>query len=468
VPRRAAAPAPAAGARDWIWQLAFLTVHLPIATFIPKHSSLSLYYAAAVACLGAAIAITTKRYERIAAAVAYVMGLEVFLRMRAATIPWEYAKITAIILLGIGVVRMGHLLREPLAWAYFVLLLPSVMLTVEGMEAMDAREAISFNLSGPLALSVAVLFFSGLRLDARQLRWILISAMAPSLVLAAAVVRNLGRVRSEIEFGESSNWMASGGFGPNQVASALALGALCAIVYLLVGPTPKLMMAVLLGSAAGMLGLSALTFTRGGIYTITLSLAAGSVWMLRDRRLRKRVIQGGALFLLVIGLVVIPRLLEFTGGVIASRFERTDPSGRDTLVYADLITFTEHPILGAGPGMGIENRTKFFGPQAAHTEYSRLLGEHGILGLLAMVTLAAMAIRALKKATSPLQRALVTVFMTWTFLYLAIDATRVFAPSFLFGLAFATLALQPRPRRAAAPARRLRPLNLPPQRIRIR
>jgi O-antigen ligase len=465
--RRPAAAPKMDAAKGWIFQLAFLAVHTQVAQFVAKRSSMGLYYAAAIAFVGAALAITTKRFDRIAAVVAYVMGVEVFLRMRAAPIPWEYAKFTAIILLGIGVVRMGHLLNEPLAYAYFALLLPSVMLTVDGMTPMDAREAISFNLSGPLALSVAVLFFSGLRLTVPQLRWILICGMAPTITLAAAIVRNLSSVKTEIEFGGSSNWMASGGFGPNQVASALALGALCAIVYLLLGSTPVVMMVALLGAAAGLLGLSALTFTRGGIYTITLSLLAGSVWLLRDKRLRKRVLQGAAALLLLIVVVVVPRLLDFTNGVITSRFERTDTSGRDTLVYADLVTFTEHPILGAGPGMGIENRTKFFGPQAAHTEYSRLLGEHGLLGLIAIVTLAAMALRALRKSTNPLQRALVTIFMVWMFLYLMIDATRVLAPSFLFGLAFASFVLAPRrPRKAAAP--RLRPLRLPQQSIRLR
>ena len=64
-------------------------------------------------------------------------------------------------------------------------------------------------------------------------------------------------------------------------------------------------------------------------------------------------------------------------------------SGRTVLIAADWHIFKEFPFFGVGPGGAKPYRTDYGAPpdSAAHTEFTRLMSEHGIGGLLASVLL---------------------------------------------------------------------------------
>ena len=82
---------------------------------------------------------------------------------------------------------------------------------------------------------------------------------------------------------------------------------------------------------------------------------------------------------------------------------------------------------------------------AAHTEYTRLLSEHGMLGIAAILLLVSLGYRTFRTARDVVARAWVLAMLIWVALFLAVDAMRIVAPSFAFGLA-CTLAFSSLPR----------------------
>jgi len=194
-----------------------------------------------------------------------------------------------------------------------------------------------------------------------------------------------------------------------------------------------------------------LTFSRGGLYMALGGAAAGCFFLVRDRKQRTRVLIGGAVLSLVFFALLLPRIEKMTRGAATERFTSVETTGRTELIEADLDTFFHNPVLGLGPGGGIKNRLKYFRVGTAHTEWTRMLSDHGTLGILSAVCLFAMAWQNLRRAPTPQEKAIAAAFATYCFLHLSVDATRLAAPSFAFGLATVTI-LRPRRRGTVAPA----------------
>jgi hypothetical protein len=105
----------------------------------------------------------------------------------------------------------------------------------------------------------------------------------------------------------------------------------------------------------------------------------------------------------------------------------------------DLELWRENPIFGVGPGMGMLYRVSMLKWVASHTEYSRLLAEHGVFGLMALLLLIVMAVRSIRRGNSILGKAMAASMIGWAFLFMMIDGMRLAAPAFAFGLSFATI-----------------------------
>ena len=82
----------------------------------------------------------------------------------------------------------------------------------------------------------------------------------------------------------------------------------------------------------------------------------------------------------------------FTGGASEERFSSTDTSNRTEIASGDLKLFEEEPLFGVGVGLAKYERD-FAVEAAPHTEYSRLLAEHGVFGLVAIILLAILCLR---------------------------------------------------------------------------
>ena len=428
------AAAPPLSLRDR-YLLLFLGLHAPMAIVLRSLSDVPRLHALGVFGLGVWWATLGRRPAWAVAAAAYIGGAEILWRMTGTGLIWEFGKYSASLILLLVFLRLpGHRTTNWTALLYLCLLLPSALITLQELGPSLARDALSFNLSGPLALAVAVLFFSSVQAAAIDLELVVFSLLAPVLgVLAVCTYSTL--TAGAIRFYAESNFVTSGGFGPNQVSAVLGLGALLALLLALQsGQTWKRW--ALAGLTLWFLVQGVLTFSRGGVINAVVSIGFLLIHLVRQPRVRVTALAILVLFTFLGAAVIFPRLNEFTGGALQERYSSTATGLRSTLVEEDLALWREHPMLGVGPGMAKYYRAGMLGMEvASHTEFTRLLSEHGTFGLLALLVLVGIAGVTYLKAPSGLEKAWVSALSGWAFIEMSHSAMRIVAISFLFGLA---------------------------------
>ncbi|HVQ37611.1 MAG TPA: hypothetical protein VMS31_08760, partial [Pyrinomonadaceae bacterium] len=176
-----------------------------------------------------------------------------------------------------------------------------------------------------------------------------------------------------------------------------------------------------------------------GLFIAFTSSMLTSLFLLKNRRARIRLLVLGALLFVFGSYVLLPKLDEFTRGYLVTRFRNTAPTRRDVIVADDLKTWEDNPVFGVGPGQAKFHHKSFRRTVAAHTEYSRLVAEHGVFGFLALVLLVVAAVRTVTGASSNPERVLKVMLVSWSLLFMLGDAMRLAAPAFFLGLAFASL-----------------------------
>jgi O-antigen ligase len=421
----------------WKLGLGFI-LHVPLALLMLQYQSIGLLHVVVTLGVGLWLIVSSRKYERAAFVCAYIVGAEVLWRMTKTPIFWESGKYSAILLLLVALLRHRRFRFPLLPIMYFLLLLPALLMVFSSMGFEVSRGEISFNLSGPLAVTTSAVYFSQLRLTKGQLyRLLLVICIPVCGILTIAFYSTF--TSGEILFNNASNFRTSGGFGPNQVSSILGLGSLVAFYYIMNGRSRLGFKALLLGLIFLFATCSALTFSRNGLVTATAAALAFSIVLLKNTRARLK-------FALVLALltaggyyVIWPRLNSFTSGAIVSRFGNTSVTGRDRMAMTDLRVWWDNPIFGVGPGMANRYSESVYNLAgiAAHTEFSRMLSEHGLFGLVSLLLLTLMAIHNVKDSRDMQQRALTIGLLIWTLLYMLNNAMRLFAPAFIFGLTFA-------------------------------
>ncbi|MFN0247172.1 MAG: O-antigen ligase family protein [Kofleriaceae bacterium] len=281
--------------------------------------------------------------------------------------------------------------------------------------------------------------FSNVRLTAVQLRNAFFAFLGPVLGIATLAYVST-TTATDLQFVGDSNSTTSGGFGPNQVASVLGLGLVFVLLVLLEYRGAFRSRATLLIIAVLLAAQSALTFSRGGIVIASASAFMAILYLVREPRTRVTLVVLGATLFAVGTWIVVPRLDEFTGGKLVERYSSFDSSNRDVIAALDMRVFFDNPALGVGPGAASELRRDFGDfavTSAAHTEYTRMLAEHGIPGLIAIVLLLVLALRLVRDTRSIRTRAVVVALLTWVALFMLINAMRIAAPAVVVGIACA-------------------------------
>lgn len=419
--------------------LGALLAHVLLGPLLTLSPALSAAHAVATVLFGLYQAGFSPRVERAVYVCAYITGAEVLWRMAKSPLFWELSKYAVIAILLIAILRHGLLRLQALPLLFFALLLPSTVLPMANVGTADLRNQISFNLSGPLSLAVCTFFFAQIRLTAAQIQRIFLAAICP--LLSIAVIALLGTLSvGKISFSNSSNYATSGGYGPTQVSSVLGFGAVLIFLWLFQSWQSRTQKLALFAVMALFLVQSALTFSRSGLYAAGGSAALASFFLIREQRARVQLI--GLILVLVAAanFILLPRLDQFTSGALSKRFGNTGLTGRDSIARGDLQVFYDHPFFGVGPGEA-KNYRPDHKQAAAHTEFSRLLAEHGTFGLMAVVLMLAMSWRHFRKAQSRMAKALVIALNFWSFLFMASLAMRVVMAGFAFGLTAATLVL---------------------------
>ena len=161
---------------------------------------------------------------------------------------------------------------------YLIALVPAIIVASKTLGYQsDFRRSIAFVLSGPVCLGLASLFTFDKKLAHKKMLKIILYIGLPSITMTTYLFLYNPSIKDTLS-GTSSNAASSGGFGPNQVSTALGLG-IFAIVVRLFMKSPTIFLKVLnLAILGGMTFRAIVTFSRGGIYSAIIISFAFIIW----------------------------------------------------------------------------------------------------------------------------------------------------------------------------------------------
>ena len=418
--------------------LIFLLAHMPAAILMKRVHILSEIHFVIAVLLGLRWAFLGD-IGRVAYLGAYIAGSDVLWRMTSGSrIIYESGKYGLSLVFLAAIVRSRSLRPPLIPLLYFLLLLPSIVVVLQNPDVARVRKDVSFNLSGPLALAVACWFYSGIRMSRDELLKVFWVALAP-IVGISSIAFFWTVTSTNVVFNGESNLIASGGFGPNQVSALLGVGALLAFLCFILKGHKVFIRFLLLGFGLLFASQSALTFSRTGLLAAGCSALASGVSLCRETRARARLVLAAAVVSLVGYYAVVPFLDAFTEGGLTRRFSEKTTSGRGVLAEKDVEVFMSNLPLGVGPGGSkLFHEMQGDSHYATHSEVTRMLAEHGVLGVLALGMIVRMTLVSYFGARSPFDRGVRAALLSWALLIMTTNALRYAMPSLLFGLCCAS------------------------------
>lgn len=338
------------------------------------------------------------RYAVCCGLLAYLVAVEPAMRGSARKLPYLSLEYLIILAAVIAVLQRKAPLRLPTLFLCLYLLLE---IAGHGAAASgeDARWMVVMT-GARLGL-----FLLALRSHLRpaQTIWVLAAYIAGTLGMAAMGLQ--GAFDTETQWTAQSNTRAAGGFGPNQVAGLLALGAFATVFLADIDRRwwPRL---AYLGLVGVQVLAALLTFTRGGSVILALGLMLYVLMLFACGRISVAVLGMGAVLAGVAWLA-----LQVTDQMLLERYQDSSMSGREDIWTLGLRIFWDHPVFGVGTGNFFEasqgRLASYHGRVGTHNELIRALSEHGLVGAsiwLAFVTSALMRVwqeqRGLARAVS--------------------------------------------------------------------
>lgn len=441
-------PAWSPGSVHWFAIVVFVGLHGVfglVADFSPP--PLTTLHAVGTLAIAVWLVGVRRNAEAVACIAAYIASSDVLWRMTSASVPWEISKISLALIFTVGIFRI---IRRPrrigLPLTLLLLLMPSAVVTIERFGILgNGRERISFELGAHFALVAGVIFFSNLKIERQTFAGVLWMIVAPALsVNVIATVGTVGLDAADFS-GTVSNRAASGGYGPNQVSAIIGVAAM--VCVFLVFFERRHVLRVFAGVLAlWFLAQSALTFSRGGSFNLVVALLVAAPFFLRTAQMAVRFLTVLAVVGAVIAFAMIPVIQGITDNEFGARFTNSDPTLRGDLMRAELEAWSDNVALGVGVGMmertledqGAAERGEL--PKLpTHTEFTRLLAEHGLLGLAAILVLIALAVRGVRAQVLTEGRIISVVLVAWCASEVSHSATRLALVPFLFALASVTI-----------------------------
>ena len=425
--------------------LKLLVFHVVIAIMVYLFKPLvTLYFLAILVFFAYKIFVASKSYKTfyVLIACAYMVGIEVFLRMNGGTIAYEAIKYLVIVFVLMGLVSNSFSNNALIYVFYILLLIPGIFVAVTEMGfETNIRKAIAFNLSGPICLGITAIFCYKRTVSYNQLKIILFALLLPLISTAVYLFLFTPNIE-DVVTGTESNFAASGGFGPNQVATVLGLGIFVLATRFFTSKEAVLYRMIDLGLLAILAYRAIITFSRGGVLTAIIMIFGFLViyYFKVNLKTKLRIKFSFVLFLIAAGLIWGYSSIK-TSGFIEKRYANQDAAGRvkedvttgrTDLVAFEFKEFINNPFLGIGVGKVKEERLNETGVEAAsHNEMSRIVAEHGLLGVFAfLVLLFTPLIFRLKNKTN------LFFYSFYLFWLLTINhsAMRIAAPAFIYGL----------------------------------
>ena len=207
--------------------------------------------------------------------------------------------------------------------------------------------------------------------------------------------------------------------------------------------SPSLLLKIINGLLIGVISYRGIiTFSRGGVITALFMIAAFVYFYFRKVNIKSKVRISKLVFVFAgIGMCIWLYSSLQTNGLIERRYANEDALGREKsdistgrtdLVFFELAEFFNNPILGVGVGKIKELRLQKEGVEAAsHNEMSRILSEHGLIGMVALLILLMTPLLLRLKNKSN-----IFFYSCYIFWFLTINhsSMRIAAPAFIYGL----------------------------------
>lgn len=331
-------------------------------------------------------------------AAAYVVGSEVFLRMTGGNPLYEISKYGVMSLIFIGMYYSGFSKNAIPYWIFILLLIPSVVLSVFVLNFdTNIKNAIAFNISGPVCLAVASLYTFRRKIPSGQMNTILLCMGLPIVTCMTYLTFYTPNIRDVITSTQSS-FETSGGFGPNQVATILGMGMFIFFSRIILESRTKYMFIINLIVAVNISYRGIVTFSRGGMITGFLMIILLLFFLYSKSNYSGRVKLNYLIILMTIAMIATWAYTSFqTGGLIDKRYANQDAAGRkkesqftgrEDVAKGEIDVFLANPIFGVGVGKGVEVRYAETGDGTlSHDEITRMLAEHGSLGVIGLLIL---------------------------------------------------------------------------------
>ena len=420
-----------------------LLLHFGIAFLIYIYEGFAFFYS--IGALGYFLFITIQNENRnneALMAAAYVAGAEVFWRQTGALVFYETGKYAVILFLLIGMFFKGTSARTTPYWAYLFILLPGILIAsmTISFEA-EFRKLVAFNLSGPVCLGVSALYCYYKKIQKKDFQKVLVMLLMPLLAQMFYLYLYTPTLHEGI-ITLTGNYAATAGYGPNQISTVFGLATFLLVARLFTVKSSILNLIDL--GLVGLMGYRALiTFSRGGIVTALICIVAfiALFYYKQNSKEQLKIRFKTILISLIFAVTWIISSLK-TFGLLTNRYTNRNAAGqlkddittgRVDLVVTELEGFYHNPVLGIGVGKGYEFRQENLGINiATHNEISRLLSEHGMLGVVAILILIFVPIIFWTKFKNNYY---FLAFLAFWFVTINHSAMRIALPAFVYGLA---------------------------------
>ena len=372
----------------------------------------------------------------------YMVGAEVLFRMSGGTILYELPKYAVLLflILGLYVEEKRHHLSVSYIIYMLLLLIGIAFIDIPFNESI--RKAIAFNLSGPILLGVSAIYFYKRRFSLEAILNLLFVIVLPIIAMLSLLFFKTPNL-TDIVFNSEANFATSGGYGPNQVSTIIGFGVFIFLVHLVLKKRISVALFIDVLFFLYLIYRGLLTFSRGGMLTALVAIFIFSffyMFSVKDK-LKQLIKYAGIVILFGIGLVSYTSYK--TDGMLINRYtnknaagvEKKDIStGRITLFITEFEGFLDNPFFGLGVGGAKYYRQdKLDKLAASHNEVSRLLSEHGMIGVLVLILLLLFPVNHM--LTQPyLARAFLSAFLIFWFLTINHSAMRIAFPAFIYGM----------------------------------
>jgi O-antigen ligase len=118
-------------------------------------------------------------------------------------------------------------------------------------------------------------------------------------------------------------------------------------------------------------------------------------------------------------------------------------TGRTKIMALDLEIFRDNFLMGVGPGAARDLRWRYgYGTVVgAHSEFTRMLAEHGLFGLISLLSILILSFKEYKKRAD-YNKVILGCMSIFGILTMFHSAFRIALPGYIYGLSYVILRLQ--------------------------